>query len=129
MNNKILPVTHEIREYLKKLSNEDIANSVYLVGIDFDNCALDIIINSIIQLLNEVISLKNIYDSFKEEPKVLSPIPKISHNPKESPQYRQAISEEYFRKSSALTKIVSNNYIYEEVFRKMTLPEEEGMKL
>lgn len=121
----------EIRHHLKTLTNEDIANSVLLVGTDFDNTPIDTIMNSIMQLILEVINLKNIYDNFRDEPKVLSPVPRVSHDPKNSSEYRRIITEEYYRKNNALSKIVANKYIYDEVVNRMALlqSEEEGIKL
>lgn len=121
---------NEIRTYLKSLTIEDIANSVYLVGVNFEKAPIDEIMSRIISLLYEVNSLKSIIANFKDEPKVLSPIPRASLNPKDSQEYRRVITEEYYRKNNALIKIATNSYVYDELVRKMSEPvENDSMTL
>lgn len=59
---------HEIRNFLKTLSVVDIADSTYLFGIDFDKAPIDDILERIIVLCNNVITLQDIIrKDFKEE--------------------------------------------------------------
>lgn len=94
-----------IRNYLKTLSVEDIANSVYMYGINFDTATIDLIISSINSLYEEVITLDRIVESgFVSE--TGARLPKDSKN-------QEIIIQDYSKKKDALLKILSNKNIFD----------------
>lgn len=97
----------KIRDYLKKLTDIDIANSIYLFGVDFENDPIDSIMDSIIALYDNVIGLKNIIESDfgkNNEEKILLP---------QTRETQSIIIGDYSKKESVLTKILNNETIQE----------------
>lgn len=93
-----------IRNYLKTFSVEDIANSVYLFGINFDTAPIDTIIESLDSLYEEVKTLKSMIDrNFESQNGELLP---------KSPMVQAGIAQDCYRKESALLKALSNQDIY-----------------
>ena len=97
--------SQEIRSYLKTLTTEDIANSFYLIGVNFDTVDLDTLFGYIIALYNNVMDLQSLIDrNFQPEndEKVLLPTdPKVQAN----------IIIDYNKKSEALSKILENDAV------------------
>ena len=92
-----------IRNHLKNLSLEDIANSVYLYGIDFNSEPIDSIVRSIYTLYEEVTLLEKIVESnFVSE--TGARLPKDSAT-------RTIIIQDYDMKKDALGKILKNERI------------------
>jgi len=99
----------DIRKYLSSLSLDDVANSVYLYGIDFNNENLDKIFESILFLYDEVATLqKIIQERFEnlDETQVLTA---------EESAMQAAIIQDYHKKSNVLNKVLNNNEIYESI--------------
>lgn len=95
----------KIREHLKKLSVVDIADSVYLFGINFDKDSMDSIMSAIFALYNEVIDLKDMVErdfESRDGEKVLMP---------STPQSQAVVIGDYYRKSDALTKVMASKEI------------------
>jgi hypothetical protein len=97
---------HIIREYLKKLTVEDIADSVYLFGIDFDSEPLDSIMSALSGLFEEVQTLRGMINR-DFEPQNGELLPK-------SYEVQSGIIEDCYRKESALLKILSCKEVYDE---------------
>lgn len=99
---------NDIRKYLKSFSEEEIANSIYLFGLDFETDSFDNILDSIAALYDEVNTLKRIIESRFEnsEGKVLK---------KEQATTQYNIIQDYQKKSSVLKKMLMNDNIYEAV--------------
>ena len=96
-----------IRNFFKTLSNEDLANSVYLFGLDFDNISLDDLFGHLIALYNEVVILKDMVDrnfEQREGEHVLLP---------RDPKVQSVIIGDYYRKKGVLSKVLNNNDVYE----------------
>lgn len=103
----------EIRSFMKTLSVEDIADSVHLFGADFDQEEIDSLIERIISLYNEVVTLKNLVDrGFESEnrDKVLIP---------QSRDTQTVVMQDYYRKESILEKLLSNKFIKDAVISKL----------
>ena len=104
-----------IREHLKSLSVEDIADSTYLFGVNFDTESLDSIFSKLITIYETVMTLKSMIDNnFQNEdgPKILMP---------STPQTQSIIIRDYYSKRAVLEKILSNEVIYEEFERKLNI--------
>lgn len=98
----------EIREHLKTLTFEDIADSSNLFGVDFDTESLDVIFDKLITMYESVKVLKSMIDNnFKNNdgPKVLMP---------SSPQTQSLIIRDCYGKESVLKKILSNKVVYDQ---------------
>lgn len=93
-----------IRKFLKTLSVEDIADSVYLFGIDFDNASMKSIMGAINSLYEHVDTLKSIIDRNFESMNG-------ERLPKDSVT-QAVIVQDCSRKESALAKILSNQDVY-----------------
>ena len=97
-----------IRNYLKTFTVEDIANSVYLFGIDFDTAPIDDIMQSLSSLYKEVMGLKDMVDrDFNQKDGELVLLPKDRAS-------QEVVIRDYSRKESALLKALSNEDIYNE---------------
>lgn len=95
-----------IRNYFKTFTQEDLANSVYLFGIDFDKESLDTIFGYLIALYNEVVILKDMINrdfEQREGEHVLLP---------KDPKIQTIIIQDYFRKEAALQKALNNEDVY-----------------
>ena len=93
-----------IRNYLKSFTVEDIANSVYLFGIDFDTVSIDYIMESLNALYEEVKTLKAMVDrDFKPLNGELLP---------KDPVVQTGIIQDLYKKESALLKALGNKDIY-----------------
>ena len=95
-----------IRDHLKTLSIEDIADSVYLYGVDFDKAPIESIMEAIYSLNSEVKSLGSLVErNFEQEEgkHVRLPKDRVTKN---------VVIESYYQKESALRKILSNSYVY-----------------
>ena len=96
-----------IRNFFKTLSNEDIANSVYLFGLDFNKISLDSLFGYLIALYNEVIVLKDMVDrNFEQREGEHVLLPK-------DPKVQSVIIGDYYRKEGVLLKILNNKDVYE----------------
>ena len=95
-----------IRNYLKEFTAEDIANSVYLFGINLDDAPIDSIMQSLSSLYEEVGTLDEIVNE-NFEPKDGEPVllPK-GH------AIQKTIIRDYYRKKSALLKALENKDVY-----------------
>lgn len=95
-----------IRNYLKTFTVEDIANSVYLFGINFDTAPIDYIMQSLSSLYEEVRVLKDMVDrDFNQKDGELVRLPKDRAS-------QEVVIRDYYRKESALLKALSNEDIY-----------------
>lgn len=93
-----------IRNYFKTLTDEDIANSTFLYGIDFDNDPLDKIFKAVSQLYDNVTELNSmIARNFTSKHDVKMP---------KDFNTQSIIIQDYHCKSSALRKILSNKTVY-----------------
>ena len=94
-----------IRNYLKTFTAEDIANSVYLFGIDFDKASIESIMSALNSLYEEVKTLKSIVDRNFESTNG-------ERLPKDS-MIQERIIQDCYRKEEALKKALSNKDIYD----------------
>jgi len=99
---------NDIKKYFNNFSEEEIANSVYLYGLDFENDSFDNILDSVAALYDEVNTLNDIIVSRFEnnEGKVLT---------KEQSAVQYNIIQDYQKKSSILKRILMNDNVYEAV--------------
>ena len=101
----MLTAEQNVRNYLKSFTVEDIANSVYLFGMDFDTVPIELIMESLGTLYEEVKTLKGMIDrDFNPvNGEILPKDPVIQSN----------IIQDCFKKESALLKALSNKDVYE----------------
>ena len=93
-----------IRNYLKTFTVEDIANSVYLFGVNFDTEPIESIMQSLNALYEEVKTLKGMIEKdFKPQNGELLP---------RDPMTQAGVIQDCYRKESALLKALSNTDIY-----------------
>lgn len=91
----------KIRTFLKTLTVMDIANSVYLYGIDFETCEISEVVNSIYSLFCEVKTLERMVENdFKSEDHGKALLPS-------SKETKSVVIQDYSRKCSALNKILN----------------------
>ena len=88
----------KIRSFLKKLTNEELYDSEYLLGINFDKAPIESIIGSLVSLYDNVSILKSRIES---DLKHLSPL---------------AI-DDFYRKRNVLVKLMDDNRIYASIMR------------
>lgn len=93
-----------IRKYLKTFTYEDIVNSIYLFGVDFDTASIDDIMQSLCSLYKEVSDLKVMVDR-NFEPLDGERLPK-------DPRVQAVIIQDYDIKKTVLLKALSNTDIY-----------------
>lgn len=91
----------KIRSFLKELSNETLADSDYLLGIDFENAPIETIVASLIRLYDNVAALKLALD-------LNMPMDKITE---------KTIITDFKRKQSVLFNLMSDNWIYAAIMR------------
>ena len=101
----------EIRLYLSNLSKLELADSVYLFALDFMNCPMEDIYESIVNLYVEVSNLRNIIENRLSDDNIVLT--------KEELGKQQQIFEDYSKKSNALDSVMGNNVIYESVITKI----------
>lgn len=100
----MITTEQNIRNYLKTLTVDDIANSVYFFVIDFDIESIESIMQLLNRLYEEVKTLRSIIDRNFE-----------SQNGERLPKdgYTQKmIIQDCYKKESALLKILSNMDVY-----------------
>lgn len=103
----------KIRSYLKSLTDADISDSTFFIGIDFNTASMDDILDSIIALSENVYDLKKIIDSdFKgtSEDKVLLP---------KSSATQSIVIENYERKRNVLYKVLALQAIKDAIIEKI----------
>lgn len=110
MYNKEIINECEIRNFLKTLTVEDIANSTYLFGIDFDKATIEDILECIIVLYNNVQTLHDIIRKDFKEDGVLLP---------QSPETQAVIIADYECKGSVLLKLLNNSSIKDAISKKL----------
>lgn len=102
-----------IRSYLKSLTDADISDSTFFIGIDFNTASVDDILDSIIALSENVSDLKKIVDSdFKgtSEDKVLLP---------KSSATQSIVIENYERKRNVLYKVLALPAIKDAIMKRL----------
>ena len=100
MNN----VEQNIRNHFKTFTVEDIANSVYFYGIDFDTVPMETLMKNLDGLYHEVKTLNGMIErDFKPLNGELLP---------KDPAIQSGIIQDYYRKESALLKALSNDDVY-----------------
>lgn len=126
MHNEKLEISQEeleIRQHLKKLTYEDLADSVYLFSINFNTDSLDNIFDSIMALYQNVKVLKEMVDSnFKSTDgvKVLMP---------SSRETQSVVIQDYVRKEFVLEKVLANKTVKSVFFKILSeLEREEAAK-
>ena len=96
-----------IRNYLKTLTVEDIADSVYLFGIDFDKAPMIDIMGALSSLYEEVKVLEGmVARDFEQEEGKLVRLPKDKYT-------KDVVIRNYSRKRAALAKVLRNKNIFE----------------
>lgn len=103
-----------IREHLKTLTVEDISDSTYLFGVDFDTDSLDTIFNKLITIYDNVKTLRGMIDNDFKSPddiKILMP---------STPQTKSVIIQDCARKESALEKALANPTVYDEFVARLS---------
>ena len=96
----------EIRAHFKTLTNEDIANSIYLIGVDLDTIDIDSLLDKVYSLYEEVNTLRRMINGgFKPEGDDPVLLPK-------DPRVQAGIMDDLSRKQSALIKILDNDKVY-----------------
>lgn len=111
-----------IRTYLKSLTDADISDSTFFIGIDFNTASMDDILDSIIALSENVCDLKKIVDSdFKgtSEDKVLLP---------KSSTTQSIVIENYERKRNVLYKVLALQVIKDAIIEKIDKRKIEEIK-
>ena len=96
-----------IRNYLKTLTVEDIADSVYLFGMDFDKAPMIDIMEALSSLYEEVKVLEGMVErNFEQEEGKHVLIPKDRYT-------QDTVIRNYNRKKAALEKVLRNKNIFE----------------
>lgn len=83
----------KIRSFLKKLSNEELYDSEYLLGVNFEKAPMESIVSSLVSLYDNVSLLKSRIES---NVKNLSPL----------------AVDDFYRKRNVLIKLMDDNRIY-----------------
>ena len=107
-----------IRNHLKTLTDEDIANSVYLFGRDFDTEPIDGILQALSSLTDEVATL-NAMISRDFEPIGDVKMPKDAKT-------QEIIIRDYNCKKDALMKALSNEAVYNALKSYREMQSEKG---
>lgn len=108
----------EIRNFMRGLTVEDIADSVHLFGADFDSESIASLIDRVISLYSEVATLKDLVTrNFESEnhDKILVP---------QSSETQSVVIQDYYRKSAVLEKLLSNKTIMTAVISKIVAARE-----
>lgn len=101
-------IEKNIRDYLKTLTPEEIANSVYLFGVNFDSISMDLLFEKLFSLYENVTALRNMIDdnfSNGDGPKILLP---------KSSEIQSIIIRDCYCKADVLNKILENTTILNE---------------
>lgn len=89
---------YQIRHFLKKLNNEELYDSEYLLGIDFEKAPIEMIVASLVMLYNNVLKLKS---KIEDDSSLLSLL----------------AVDEFKRKQKVLIKLMGDNWIYRSIMR------------
>ena len=101
----------EIRNHFNTFTVEEIANSTYFNGIDFNTESIESIMSYLNALFENVKTLSEMIDrNFKQKNDEHVLLPR-DHNTQE------IIGRDYYEKSAVLSKALSNKYVYDRFIR------------